>query len=251
MGMLRVDHESCATLGNNEVVELALSVETETNADVITNRFQRYIENAGFSSAICLILDRRRPLEADDILMSTRPGPWFDSYVAEGHMSADPILAALTTQDRPFAWSDVVDRSRLDRAGRNVMSLAAAHGMEEGFVVPISDTRQPTGLVSLAGPRLRLQREDRAALSLVSVYVHQRLVALRRRHAKANVPLSQRELEIVRWIAAGKSDWQIGQILSISAKTVNYHVENVKRKFGVASRIQAVVAALHQGGLQH
>jgi len=52
-------------------------------------------------------------------------------------------------------------------------------------------------------------------------------------------------------IAAGKSDWQIGQILSISNKTVNYHVENVKRKFGVATRIQAVVAAMRQGRLVH
>jgi hypothetical protein len=46
------------------------------------------------------------------------------------------------------------------------------------------------------------------------------------------------------WIAEGKSDWQIGKILGISRKTVNYHIENVKRKFGVASRIQALMAAL-------
>ena len=56
-------------------------------------------------------------------------------------------------------------------------------------------------------------------------------------------------MEVLRWIAAGKSDWEIGQILQISAKTVNYHVENTKRKFGVATRMQAVVAAMHTGTL--
>jgi DNA-binding CsgD family transcriptional regulator len=58
--------------------------------------------------------------------------------------------------------------------------------------------------------------------------------------------LTQREREILAWIAEGKSDWQIGQILNISSKTVNYHVENAKRKFAVATRIQAVIAALRQ-----
>jgi DNA-binding CsgD family transcriptional regulator len=70
-----------------------------------------------------------------------------------------------------------------------------------------------------------------------------------RNHNKDDVRLTDREVECLQWIAAGKSDWQIGKILNISQKTVNYHVENVKRKFGVATRIQAVVAAMQQGKL--
>lgn len=56
--------------------------------------------------------------------------------------------------------------------------------------------------------------------------------------------LTDREREILAWIAEGKSDASIGQILCISSKTVNYHVENAKRKFAVATRIQAVIAAI-------
>lgn len=63
--------------------------------------------------------------------------------------------------------------------------------------------------------------------------------------------LTNREMEVLSWIASGKSDWQIGQILKISQKTVNYHVENVKRKYGVATRVQAVVEAMRQGTLEH
>lgn len=59
--------------------------------------------------------------------------------------------------------------------------------------------------------------------------------------------LTSRETEVLRWIASGKSDWQIGQILRISDKTVNFHVENMKRKCGVATRIQVVVKAVHEG----
>jgi DNA-binding CsgD family transcriptional regulator len=56
-----------------------------------------------------------------------------------------------------------------------------------------------------------------------------------------------RESEVLAWVAAGKSDWAIGQILNISNKTVNFHVENAKRKFGVGTRVQAVIAAMRIG----
>lgn len=59
--------------------------------------------------------------------------------------------------------------------------------------------------------------------------------------------VTARESEILSWVAAGKSDWAIGRLLNISGKTVNFHVENAKRKFGVATRVQAVVVAMRNG----
>jgi DNA-binding CsgD family transcriptional regulator len=59
--------------------------------------------------------------------------------------------------------------------------------------------------------------------------------------------ITARESEILGWVAVGKSDWAIGRLLNISQKTVNFHVENAKRKFGVATRLQAVVVALRSG----
>ena len=72
----------------------------------------------------------------------------------------------------------------------------------------------------------------------------------RGRRPQACAHMTTRESEILAWVAAGKSDWAIGRILNISSKTVNYHIENVKRKFGVATRIQAVVAALERGAFR-
>ena len=57
-------------------------------------------------------------------------------------------------------------------------------------------------------------------------------------------PLSNREREVLQWAAVGKSDWEIGEILSISEKTANAHIENVKRKYGVTSRVHAVVKGM-------
>ncbi len=57
-------------------------------------------------------------------------------------------------------------------------------------------------------------------------------------------PLSQRELEVLGWLRMGKSSWDISVILTISERTVNYHVNNIIRKLGVMNRLQAVFEAV-------
>jgi DNA-binding CsgD family transcriptional regulator len=59
--------------------------------------------------------------------------------------------------------------------------------------------------------------------------------------------LTEREREALVWIATGKSDWEIGEILGLSPKTVNYHVQNAKLKLGTRSRVQAIALALRDG----
>lgn len=68
-----------------------------------------------------------------------------------------------------------------------------------------------------------------------------------RSRSYAQVNLTPRELEILRLIADAKTDIEIGDILGISKKTVNYHVEKIKIKFAVNSRMLAIVCAFRAG----
>lgn len=54
---------------------------------------------------------------------------------------------------------------------------------------------------------------------------------------------SSRELEILAWVARGKSSTDIATLIGISDRTVDYHVENAMRKLGVKTRVQAAVKA--------
>ena len=56
--------------------------------------------------------------------------------------------------------------------------------------------------------------------------------------------LSRRELEVLGWLKMGKSSWDISVIMTISERTVNYHVSNIIRKLGVVNRLQAVFEAV-------
>jgi DNA-binding NarL/FixJ family response regulator len=59
--------------------------------------------------------------------------------------------------------------------------------------------------------------------------------------------LTQRELEILQHIAAGKSDRAIAESLSISEHTVRSHIKNLYRKLGVSSKAHAVARAHGEG----
>ncbi|MBX4959236.1 response regulator transcription factor [Rhizobium lentis] len=57
--------------------------------------------------------------------------------------------------------------------------------------------------------------------------------------------LTQRESEVLLWIAKGKPNRDIGEILGLSARTVNKHLEQIYVKLGVENRASAAVKATH------
>jgi DNA-binding CsgD family transcriptional regulator len=62
--------------------------------------------------------------------------------------------------------------------------------------------------------------------------------------ALAQTGLTPRELEVLAWVTKGKTNGEIGQILRMSARTVQKHLEHIYRKLGVETRTTATVRAL-------
>lgn len=59
--------------------------------------------------------------------------------------------------------------------------------------------------------------------------------------------LSNREIEVLKWAALGKTSWEMSVILEISERTVNFHLTNSAEKIGVKGRCAACSAAIAQG----
>ncbi|WP_415753500.1 response regulator [Pseudomonas leptonychotis] len=60
----------------------------------------------------------------------------------------------------------------------------------------------------------------------------------------ARFQLTEREVEVLRWVACGKTNRDIGDILGLSPRTVNKHLEHVYIKLGVETRTAATSVAL-------
>jgi LuxR family quorum-sensing transcriptional regulator LasR len=61
------------------------------------------------------------------------------------------------------------------------------------------------------------------------------------------IRLTKREKEFLQWSEAGKSSWEISMIVECSEANVNYHFNNIRRKFGVSSRHLAGKIARERG----
>lgn len=60
--------------------------------------------------------------------------------------------------------------------------------------------------------------------------------------------LTTRELTCLGWAAIGKTSWEMGVILGLTERTVNFHIHNACKKLQVHSR-QAAITAVLQAGL--
>ena len=72
-------------------------------------------------------------------------------------------------------------------------------------------------------------------------------LATPRLNADVEVPLTQRESEVLRQLALGLTNKEIAQVLNISYETVKEHVQHILRKVGVSDRTQAAVWAVRKG----
>ena len=135
---------------------------------------------------------------------------------------------------------------------KQIVYEASEFGMKSGLIFPMPGLRSGPAMVTIAGHNDGVSEDDRLRLHLAAIYTHavvRRLSRVRDEHAQQS--FSPRERECLQWYAAGKSEWEIGEILSISEKTANTYLERAKQKLGVATRKQAIVAALRTGVIQY
>jgi len=81
-------------------------------------------------------------------------------------------------------------------------------------------------------------------------HVSERAAARLAERAMAGGPLSPREVEVLKWIAEGKSNKEIAALLFITEGTVKTHVLSIHEKLGVSDRTEAVVTAIKRGILR-
>ena len=84
------------------------------------------------------------------------------------------------------------------------------------------------------------------------VYVHATMTRalvqpLPSRHGALAEPLTQREIDVLRLLARGNTNRQIGELLNLSTRTVESHRANLMGKLGLASRVELVTYAEEHG----
>jgi LuxR family transcriptional regulator, maltose regulon positive regulatory protein len=151
------------------------------------------------------------------------------------------IPATLTLQALALWEKDEKER------GVSTVTRALALAEPEGYVRTFADEGSP--MAEILSATLHARQRNMLELPIPSRYLRKLLAALEPDGPDAGSPKalpdppSERELEVLTLVAAGKSNRRIASDLFVSVGTVKTHVNNLYRKLDAHSRTQAVAKA--------
>ncbi|MBL0162994.1 MAG: LuxR family transcriptional regulator [Xanthomonadales bacterium] len=214
-----------------------------TSAPHLRTVASRHVQQLGFDNWI--YSSGAEPRDVGDGLV-TYPPEWLSLYRRRGYFAVDPVVDHCRQHITPCLWAaDPAARG----AGYQTRFFAEAidFGLRAGIGLPIHGPLGHSGMLSVAmadsadaGTHLHQLGE----LQLLATFIHEAQIRLSSRTANAQVHLTARELDCLRWAAEGKTSWAIGQQLGISERTAIFHLSNSARKLGVIGRRQAIARAM-------
>ena len=225
-------------------------------------QFLLWLQRPNEAERICLQLQRH----LGDLPQGRYPDAQFALVLAQAHLAlterrADKALLVLDA-----ALLKLLDEHQLDRRLRLLLLLSVAHwrkgNNDKAFALLRSTFEQ-----AWACGYLRLFKDD--ALWLLplweawfaadakhagawlevaeSMREQCRMLAVDIEKFDVNHDVSHRELEILRFVAAGLSNRDIAQAVHLSEATIKWHLHNLFAKLGVRSRTQAVLKGKNMG----
>lgn len=179
------------------------------------------------------------------ILLNNYPESWQESYIRNNYWEIDPTVAHCMKSVMPIIWSD-----ELFSSCRSFWEEARTHGLRVGWTQSCFDSRRVGGLLTLARSCKEISHSELASNSLkmswLAQLAHERLSRfyMQKHMPEASITLTQREIEVMRWTADGKTASEIGEIMNISFGTVNFHINNAVAKLGMANKTAAAIKAI-------
>lgn len=221
------------------------------SADVLFTSLHAYLSQRGFaffSYHITAAHLKRLNLE-EGFIFNNFPEDWVAHYTARGYYAYDPIILTAGTHASPFHWFAVGEITRLTPEQKAYLEDLRSWGFRDGIAIPIFGAKGTTAYFG-AGSKTRdfeLDAVDLNQIQLACHFAHKRYLELYG-IADAEIPdLSPREVEVLTWIAKGKSAAVIAEILGVTDHTIDTLTRRIYQKLDVNERISAVLKALGAG----
>lgn len=186
------------------------------------------------------------------ILLTTYPASWVERVFSEGRHLDDPIHAAVLRSVDGVQWKDVGNIIDLNDNQKETLALAGEHGLRNGFTVPFRLSGVPCAMFSVAIPQLSEMEPQLvlAAKLLGGIVFAQAHRIIEEKFGQCEiVRLSPRQIDCIRLIALGLSDYAIGAELGLSPETVREYVEGARQRYSVRRRTQLIGVAIRDGYL--
>ncbi|ABD54070.1 helix-turn-helix transcriptional regulator [Jannaschia sp. CCS1] len=180
------------------------------------------------------------------------PEEWICEYLNRKLALIDPIPALAARMSRPFYWHEIQDLIPPSAQTDAYLDRLRASGLGDGLAFYVFGPGLRNAYVGLGfgRPVVDLPPEQIFRLQCVAQAGHLRVCELSDQAPK-EAALSPREKQVLDWIAKGKSNSVIAEILAMSPHTVDAHVRSIYRKLDVTDRTSAALRGVGSGVLQY
>ncbi|WP_179958357.1 helix-turn-helix transcriptional regulator [Chitinimonas arctica] len=185
-------------------------------------------------------------------LRSTYPERWREIYDRRGLGRLDPTVAHCFSHTMPLVWAPDSFRGKEQRA---LYEEACSYGLRAGVTLPFHGPTGEVGMLTVVrdqqpGKAFVADLQDNIGhLAILRDLAFEVLRGyMQPAEAARQAPdLTKTELEYLKWLAAGKTDWEISRIMDVSIAGARFHIANLRRKFDVGRRTDVVVRAIQFG----
>jgi LuxR family transcriptional regulator len=181
------------------------------------------------------------------VVLNNYPAAWQQRYHDADYITIDPTVLHGRKSQAPVLWND-----NLFAGATGLWDEARAFGLRVGWAQSSLDGHGVGGMVTLARSHDDITPAELATKEIrMRWLVNMSHLAFSRKMSPRLVQptsaLTKREVEVLQWIADGKTASEVGDILDVSNHTVVFHVSNAMRKLNASSRTAAAVKAAMLG----
>ncbi|HXD43475.1 MAG TPA: LuxR family transcriptional regulator [Ramlibacter sp.] len=231
------------------VLSLIHAVVTAATQDELFRQMQEAARILRFEKVlfgIQLQLPQTKPVQH---ITSGYPKDYQDLYLKKEFVLRDPTVYHALTSEKPLTWSE----GMYTQASHDIMEESRKHGLAHGMSLPVHEGSTIRSMLSLArdkpfdSPAEKRYVEEGGIVLSHCVHQATKRIIVPELIAGLRPKLTARELECLKWVAQGKSNGVIADILNISDHAVDFHMRNVLSKLKVTSRQQAMVVGVSLG----
>ncbi len=185
-------------------------------------------------------------------LMRNYPDDWMAHYNEKNYQDIDPVRQYVFQAPANFLWTDIEKYIKLSKEQEKCMNEAKEAGLNRGAAFPMRGPMGEMAGIGVASSE-KIKPPSKNELALLNIACQQFYISYTALEKEKNeiknydIQLTNREAEILKWCAQGKTTWEISVILGLSEDGVLFHLRNIMKKFSTSSRVYAVMQAIRMG----
>ncbi|ODP32505.1 autoinducer binding domain-containing protein [Pandoraea sp. ISTKB] len=213
-----------------------------TDAHNLFLRVDNFSKRIGFDYTGYGYYSHRSATQSDFRMFDSYPEGWTPFYNENNLIDIDPIITAGKHSDHLLIWRD----PSLP-AAECFWNAATQFGLHHGVSRLSWGPHGEFGMLNFVRSQEPLSTSEigslRLGMGVIAHYTHEAMSRLLRpKRPPFDVEaLSLREREVLLWTAEGKTADEIGEILGISTRTVNFHIRNCLDKTGCRNKVQSAI----------